>query len=642
MKKILIALGALLGIVTAAIIIIGYKANDIVAAYKPQIEGQLGKALGAKVSIDTVSVSVFPFTKLVIKDIKIMNSPGTSSSVSVESLKAGVSLSALLSKKLVVTELQIEQPRVTLVKDSSGVSVPGIKPQSSSSSNQPPAAPTPVTTPAQAGMSLNIQRIVISDGAVTYNDKTSGKSIPITNIELDSGILLAGSEVKIPESTLSLTVSGNNPLSISGHDVVFNKDSGALAISGLKVHTDAGDVTVEGTHATTTGTGNFSVSTAGINLAKVATLTNEISPALSQMKVGGTLGFMLSLGVAPNTPLAITGPIRFNSIAADLSGGLQIRDLKGEVQTKGTTSNLNVGGPNIIMMLQGAPVSITATSTITPSNITLSTLDIKCFGGDIKAPTTLGLGTSQTFSTQASVTNISLAEVSKVFSPGLVEIITGTIAKFDGSFSGPLGGNIASSISGKGKLLFKDGVLKNVNLPGLVLAKITNIPLLEGSLRSYVAPEHQKYLDSKDTSLKQLTADFQIAAGTITLNGLNAQSEAFSLQSDGTIRDNGELNLNSTLTFSPDISGSMGKRSKTIQQMLSLDGLLAIPVMIMGKSPALIVIPDVAKFVQGTGKKLIEDTAGKALDKLFGGGKNGKEDKKSNDASKALKGLLGF
>lgn len=641
MKKTLIVLTAIFGILVAIILVVGYKANDIVASYKPQIEQQLSKTLGATVSISALSVSVFPFTTLHIDEVKILNSAGTSASVSVESLKAGLSLPALLSKKLVITELHVEQPRLTIVKDASGVSIPGIRSGPSTTTAQPAPHPSASTTSTDSGMSLNVERIVVSNGSLMYNDETTGKTIPVTKINLDSGVAVVGSEVKIPESTLSFVVGGQNGVSLSGNNVIFNKDSGAVAINGLKAHTDAGDIMVEGTHATTNGIGKFSLSSAGLNLAKIATITKDLVPTLTQMKVGGTVGFMLALGIAPSSPLSVSGPIRFNSISADLPGDLRLRDLGGEVQTQGTTSNLSVGGPNIIMMLQGSPISLNLQSTITPSKVTVSTLDIRAFGGEIKAPTTLGLGTPQTFSAQTSVVNVSLADVSKVFSPGLVEVITGTVAKFDGSFSGSLGGELSKSLSGKGKLLFKDGVLKNVNLPGLVLAKITNIPFLEGSLRSYVAPEHQKYLDSKDTTLKQLTADFQMSGGTITLNGLNAQSEAFNLQSDGTIRADGELNLNSNLTFSPEISGSMGKRSKTIQQTLSLDGLLAIPVMIMGKSPALIVLPDVAKFVQGTGRKLIEDTAGQALDKLFGGGKNGK-DNKGNNGSKALKGILGF
>jgi hypothetical protein len=79
----------------------------------------------------------------------------------------------------------------------------------------------------------------------------------------------------------------------------------------------------------------------------------------------------------------------------------------------------------------------------------------------------------------------------------------------------------------------------------------------------------------------------------------------------------------------------MAKRSKTVASMIARDGMLVIPFLIQGTPPAVVVLPDVSKLMEGAGRQALEQAAGKALNKVFGGN-GGKND------NKPLKGILGF
>lgn len=633
-KKLLIAFVAGATLLVIAIVVIGFKANDIVAGFKPQIEGQLSKAIGTRVTLSRLSVSVFPSAKLSVEDVKVLNAAGTTTSLSVAALRAAVSLSALLSKKLSITDLEIVQPHITLVKDTTGVTVSGINPGATAPPPQQPIQRDGSPATPGESLALDINRIVITDGMVTFEDRTTKKTTALSKVNLDAGVSVEGPVTRIPSTDISLLLDGKIPLSLSGKDISLNQNTGALAINTMKLTTSAGEISLNGNHSTTTQGGTFNVTSSGLDLAKVALLTQGVAPILAQYRTTGSVGFTLVVKTTSTSPLALSGPIRISTVGADAPSA-QIRDLSGTVQTDGNVENLLLSSTALSLKLNGTPLNVDTHTKITPTSVVLSTLTIKGFGGEIRAPSTLGLGTPQNFSSQPVVKGVSVIELSKTFQPTLANVVTGTIANFEGSFSGTLGATLQDTLIGRGTLLFKDGALKGVNLPNLVLSKITNIPLLEGSLRSYIAPEHQKYFDAKDTALKQVTSDFRIQGGAISINSLEAQSDAFNLVSNGTVTFDGELKLSSTISFAPDISGSMAKRSKTITSMLPGDGRLAIPILIQGKSPLLLVIPDITKLVQGAGMKAIEQKAGDALNKLLGGKGKGKD-------KQPLKGILGF
>jgi uncharacterized protein involved in outer membrane biogenesis len=143
-KKILLSLLSLFILVATGAGFALYKLNDIVSTFRPQIEQQLSTALGAQVQLGEISASIFPTCHLSVKEVKVLAADGKAAALSLGGLTASVALRPLLSKKLDISNLEIERPQITLIKDASGTTVQGL-------------------APAKSSVKLSVERILKSD-----------------------------------------------------------------------------------------------------------------------------------------------------------------------------------------------------------------------------------------------------------------------------------------------------------------------------------------------------------------------------------------------------------------------------------------------------------------------------------------------
>lgn len=639
-KKLLLFLVAVIMIIVAAAGLVAYKLNDIVTGLRPQIEQQLSQALGSKVELGEISASVFPTAHLSVKEAKILAPGSQTSAISLGGLTASVALRPLLSKKLEIANLEIERPKLTLIKDASGTRVEGLSsqpPQKPASAN-PPQNGAPQSAPSTPSLDVTLSRITITDGEIMLDDKTNSTRTPIKAINLDAAVAVVGKEVQVPNLSLSFSAGKLPALKFTGKAITFAQDSGKLSIGSLDANSDIGTIHADGSLDVGTTTGSFVVSSSALDLKKVSTLLSSTAPGIAAMNLSGTMTTKISVALKGSGQPTIQGPVTLRGINADLPGPQRLRGLSGDISLNGTPADLALSASSLTFSLQDAPLVLATSARITDTNIALQSLSIKGLGGEIRLPASLQRTGTQAFSAQPSLSTISITELLKIAQPALAQAITGNIVASKGNFSGAITGDVARSINGAGDILVKDAVLKGTNIPNLILTKVSGIPLLEGSLRAHIAPEHQKYFNDPDTKMKELKSDFTIAGGVITLRTLSASSEAFSIESSGTMSMGGELNLASTFTLSPEISQSLAKRSKTVQSMLSPSKQLTIPVVIKGKSPAIVVLPDISKLLQGAGGKILEEKAGALLEKALGGKKGPDGQKKKNP----LGGILGF
>jgi hypothetical protein len=638
-KKITLTLLSLFILLAAGAGVVIYKLNDIVSGFRPQIEHQLSAALGAQVQLGEISASLFPTCHLSVQEVKVLAADGKATALSLGGITASVALRPLLSKKLDISNLEIERPRVTLIKDPSGTSIQGLRSTKGSPtpSQQAQTAPaSPQTSAASTPLDVTVSRVTISDGELTIDDRVAAKRTPIRAINLDASVAVQGKDVQIPALNLSFVASPFPPIRFTGSKITYGQDSGKLSIGSFDAVSDGGTVHTEGSLDTNTQSGALNVTSTGIDLRKVAALLKSSTPALAALNPSGSITTSLAVTLAGGRP-SIQGPITLKEINADLPGPQKLRGLSGELNVQGPLTDLLVAAPKLQLSFQDAPLRVATTARLTSSNVTVQTLTITGLGGEARLPATLQLVPPKNFTAQPSISTISIGELLKVTKPSLSSMISGTILSFKGSFSGSTMGDLARSISGPGDVVVKDAVLKGVNLPALILSKVSNIPLLEGTLRANIAPEHQKYFNDPDTKISELKGEFSLGGGVINLRSLRAASEAFTLESNGTMSMDGDLNLASNFILSADISQSLAKRSKTVETMLNKNKLLEIPVVIKGKSPALIVAPDISKLLQGAGGRMLEEKAGSLLEKALGG-KKGADGKQKNP----LGGLFGI
>jgi len=637
-KKLLIVIASLATVLAATVLIVVYKLNDLVQGFRPQIEQQLSVALGSKVELGEISASLFPTCHLSVHEVKVLAPDGKSASMSLGSLTASVALRPLLSKKLDISNLEIQRPRITLIKDASGTSIQGLnmspsstKPaqpsQSSELSGQPSSSPTQ--------LDIAVSRVSVTDGELTIDDRVASKRTSVKDIDLMAGVEIQGKQINVPSLKLSFAPSPLPQLNFTGARISYAQESGKLSIGSIDASSDVGGIHAEGTLDTKTQSGTLSVSSKGIDLRKAAGLLKNAAPTLASMNITGTIATSLAVTLAGGQP-SLKGPVTLKEINLDLPGPQKVRSLSGDINLQGSLTDISVSTSTIKLSFQDAPLRVATTARVTSTNVTVQALNVSGLGGETRLPATIQLNPPKAFSAQPSISSVSIEELLKVTKPDLSRSIAGTIVSAKGNFSGSTMGEVARSVNGAGDLLIKNAVLKGVNVPNLILSKVSNIPLLEGTLRSNIAPEHQKYFNDPDTKVAEFTSEYSLGGGVINLKSLRATSEAFVLQSSGTMSLDGELNLASNFILSADISTSLAKRSKTVENMLTKDKRLEIPVVIKGKSPALVVLPDISKLLQGAGGRALEQQAGKLLEKALGGKKG--ENKQKNP----LGGLFGI
>src|SRR5580704_6061698 len=147
----------IVGIVIVVLILLVVIAPFLIPVnhFRPQIEEQASAALGRKVEVGNLSLSLFSGS-LGADNLSIADDPKFSSApfLTAKSLKVGVEMQPLIfSKTLIVTDVVIDSPQVSLIRNAGGdwnYSALGASPAKAQSHAAPaPATPaTPAAKPA--------------------------------------------------------------------------------------------------------------------------------------------------------------------------------------------------------------------------------------------------------------------------------------------------------------------------------------------------------------------------------------------------------------------------------------------------------------------------------------------------------------
>lgn len=172
MKKVLILLGALLGLAVVAGIAVVLLVD--VNAHKPRIETAVSDALGMEFRIHgKASLQLFPPAGISLSDVRLRNR-GTDLA-SAETLRVGVKLRPMLRREVVITELVLEKPAIRIEKGTDG-------------KFNYETAPRPPKPPAKEGEAPGAPLAVASgsvrNGSVVYVDRKEGTKTEISGVEL--------------------------------------------------------------------------------------------------------------------------------------------------------------------------------------------------------------------------------------------------------------------------------------------------------------------------------------------------------------------------------------------------------------------------------------------------------------------------
>ena len=164
------------GIVVVLLIIVAIALPFLVNvnSFRPQIESNLSSALGRPVKVGNLSLSIFSGS-VKADQLSIADDPKFSSApfIQAKTLQVGVELLPLIfSKQLNVTNLGIDHPEITLLRDREGVW------NFSSLGNQPAQPVKAAEKTSSAPANVSVAKLDLTDGTITLGS-TTGKRKPV-------------------------------------------------------------------------------------------------------------------------------------------------------------------------------------------------------------------------------------------------------------------------------------------------------------------------------------------------------------------------------------------------------------------------------------------------------------------------------
>lgn len=334
----------LIGIVIALLVVIALALPLFVNAdqFRPLLQTKLSAALDREVTLGGLKLSIFSGS-VTASDLSIADDPAFSKNpfLRASSLEAGVELMPLiLSRKLNVTGIVIDQPQVDLVQNAAGVwnfaSLGG------------KAASTPEPSSSSEGPALTVAAIKISNGRITLA-KAGSKAPPLILDKLNIGVkdFSATSPFTF---TLDAAFSGGGSIKLDGKAGPINAGNAIATPLDANLHIAHLDLALSGAV-------NPALGVAGIASID-GSLKSNGSSALVSGKLKGEQLKLVKAGKPAKRPLEVDfalehdlkrqsgsirrGDIHLGSAAASLTGSYNLAGEVAELNLKLAGSKLDV------------------------------------------------------------------------------------------------------------------------------------------------------------------------------------------------------------------------------------------------------------------------------------------------------------
>lgn len=234
----------IVGVVVAVIVILLVLPFVIpVNSFRPKIEQEASQALGRKVTVGNLSLSILGGS-LGMDNLSVADDPKFSSGpfLTAKEVKVGVELMPLIfSKQLNVKEVSIVNPQVTMLKDPTGTwnfsSIGGNKGSAPAETQaKPESQPSGGTKSAEE---VSIQKLSLENGQITMGNTDSKKRSVYTDVNLTAGDVAMNKNFPV---TLSMNLPGGGTMKIDGKmgpvdptNAAFTPQNAKLTITNLNL-----------------------------------------------------------------------------------------------------------------------------------------------------------------------------------------------------------------------------------------------------------------------------------------------------------------------------------------------------------------------------------------------------------------------
>jgi AsmA protein len=346
LKVVAIVVGVLIVLVLVAPFLIP------VNQFRPTIEEKASAALGRKVEVGNLSLSLLKGS-LGADNLAVADDPkfSTSPFLTAKSVNVGVEmLPLILSKTLNVTEIVIDSPQVSLLRDAAGHwNYSSLGSSAAKSAAKPAAAPapsstTPATTPAKTG-EFSVQKLELKNGRITVGSTASQKRSTYDNVGVTA------SNVSLT-SKFPVTVTAGLP---GGGNFKLDGNAGPVDQANTELTPLDAKLTVNSLNLASTGFVDPSAGLGGL-LDLNATLASQNGEAATKgsaklskalLVAGGspagvpvTVDFHTKYNLTRNAGVLEPSVLKIGSAAAHLSGTY-------EVPAEGAVVKVKVQGQNL-------------------------------------------------------------------------------------------------------------------------------------------------------------------------------------------------------------------------------------------------------------------------------------------------------
>ena len=361
MKRALKIVAIVIGVLIVVVLALPFIVN--VNNFRPRIESELTTALGRKVSIGNLSLSLWSGS-LAADDIAIADDPafGNAPFIRAKALGVGVEVMPLIfSKTLHITDLTLTQPQVTLLRARSGrwnfSTLGNASPQAKQSAPPTPAAPAAAqksSPPAESGsdqsfqQNLSVGKLSIKDGVVSIGDSgTSAKPRVYKNVNVTVKNFAFTSQFPF---TLSADLAGGGTLKLDGTGGPTNPNDAAATPLQAKVNVKGLDVAASGfvePSSGISGIANFdgTVTSDGKQANSSGTATADklkLSPKGSPSQKTVNLKYATSYDLQKQTGRLTQGDVNVGKAVAKLGGTYDLNGDSAALNMKLNADNMPV------------------------------------------------------------------------------------------------------------------------------------------------------------------------------------------------------------------------------------------------------------------------------------------------------------
>jgi AsmA protein len=274
--------------------------------FRPTIEEKASAALGRKVDVGNLSLSLFTGS-LAADNLSIADDPKFSKSpfLTAKSIKVGVELVPLILRKdLNITNIVIDSPEVTLLRSAGGEWNYSSFGASAAKSQGKEATPPPQTPPsagkpaASSGSEFSVEKLELRNGRVVIGSPNSQKRSTYDKVDLTASNVSLTTKFPV---TLTANLPGGGNLKLDGTVGPLDQENTALTPVNAKL-------TVNGLNLANTGLLDPSAGLGGV-LDLNATVASQNGEAV----VGGNTKLSKALLVAGGSPAAVPVVVDFNT-----------------------------------------------------------------------------------------------------------------------------------------------------------------------------------------------------------------------------------------------------------------------------------------------------------------------------------------